>query len=96
MSLSMSSSFCPAVETCLPRTATIAWAVTRQARQARHEGYRAGACRGAAPFGPHDPAARLPRQACQSTGCVDLFMDVWLHAHTAMHARFGEMAGQVL
>ncbi|GAA0734473.1 hypothetical protein Drose_34880 [Dactylosporangium roseum] len=86
----MPSSFCPAIHTCLPQTAAIAWSVTRRARQARHDGRQAGSCRGAAPFGPHDLAARLPRQACESTGCVDLFMDVWLHAHTAMHARFGD------
>jgi len=95
MSLSMPSSFCPAIETCLPQTATVAWSVTRQARQIRHEGYRAGTCRGAAPFGPHDPAARLPREGCESTGCVDLFMDVWLHAHTVMHAKFGGFADGV-
>ena len=85
----LSSSFCSAIETCLPRTAAIAWGVTRQVRRVRHEGYRAGTCRGTTPFGPYDPAARLPREGCKSTGCVDLFMDVWLHAHTAMHAKFG-------
>jgi hypothetical protein len=92
ISLTAVSSFCPAIETCLPRTAAIAWSVTRQARLARHEAYRAGACRGPAPYGPHDPAARLPREACESTGCVDLFMDVWLHAHMAMHARLDDLA----
>jgi hypothetical protein len=84
----MSSSFCSATDTCLPRTAAIAWGLTRHARQARHDRHRTGTCRGAAPFGPADLAARLPRQACESTGCVDLFMDVWLHAHSAMHTRF--------
>ncbi|GAA4966068.1 hypothetical protein [Actinoplanes utahensis] len=88
----MSSSFCPATSNCLPRTAVIAWSVTRPARHARHEGHRTGACRTTAPFGPHDPGARLPRQICESTGCVDLFLDVWLHAHTAMHAKFGDPA----
>lgn len=95
MSSSPASSFCPAIETCLPQTATIAWGVTREARRARHEAHRTGSCRGTAPFGPHDPAARLPRMACEGPGCVDLFMDVWLHAHTAMHAKFGDMAGGV-
>ena len=88
----MSLSFCPAFDICLPQTATIAWSVTRQARLSRHERYRAGTCRGAAPFGRHDPAAGLSREACESTGCVDLFMEVWLHAHTAMHAKFDEFA----
>jgi len=91
-SSAVSSSFCLAAKSCLPQTSTIAWSVIRQARLARHEAYRAGACRSPAPFGPHDPDARRPREACESTGCVDLFMDVWLDAHTAMHARFGDIA----
>lgn len=91
----MSSSFCPAAQACLPQTATIAWSVTRESRKARHETYRTGPCRGAAPFGPHDLAARLPRPACDSPGCVDLFMDVWLHAHTVIHDKFGDMTGGV-
>jgi hypothetical protein len=93
--MSTSPLFCPAIDTCLPQTATVAWNVTRQARLARHEAYRAGTCRGPAPFGHLDPTARLPREDCAGPGCIDLFMDVWLHAHTAMHAKFGDLTDSV-
>jgi hypothetical protein len=88
--MSQSPAFCAAVEECLPRSAALVWSVTRPARSALHEKYLVGPCRGPVPFGKDDPAARLPRQACERVGCIDLFMDVWIHAHAAMHARFGE------
>jgi hypothetical protein len=52
-------------------------------------------CCGPAPFGPDDTAARRPRQVCENVGCIDLFMDVWTHAHAAIHARFDEMTDVV-
>jgi hypothetical protein len=50
-----------------------------------------GMCGGPAPFGPEDIAARRPRKTCEAIGCIDLFMEVWTHAHTAMHARFRDL-----
>jgi hypothetical protein len=93
--MSQSAEFCPAANTCLPQTAELAWGVTRRVRISLHEIYRVNFCASPAPFGPADPAARRPRQACENVGCVDLFMDVWTHAHMAMHARFSDMAGVV-
>ncbi|AVV45825.1 hypothetical protein C6376_35110 [Streptomyces sp. P3] len=86
--MSKSSSFCTAPATCLPRSANIVWGVTRQARRALHEAGRSGPCHRPAPFGTVDPTASRPREVCESVGCVDLFMDVWILAHSATHARF--------
>ncbi|MDX3313356.1 hypothetical protein ACWGH3_28125 [Streptomyces sp. NPDC054884] len=86
--MSKSSSFCTAPDTCLQRSANIVWGVTRQARQALHEVCRSGPCHRPAPFGTADPTASRPRDVCESVGCVDLFMDVWIRAHGATHARF--------
>jgi hypothetical protein len=63
------------------------WKATRRARHALHEVHRAGGCHGSAPYGPDDPSAR-PRPVCENVGCMDLFMDVWIHGHQAMHAKF--------
>jgi hypothetical protein len=82
------ASFCTAPDTCLPRSADIVWGVTRQTRRALHETCRSGPCRRPAPFGTADPTASLPRDVCEGVGCVDLFMDVWIRAHSATHARF--------
>jgi hypothetical protein len=90
-----SSSFCPAADRCLPDSATLVWSLTRPARSALHERYLAGTCRGPAPFGHEDLAARRPRQACENVGCVDLFMDVWISGHAAMHARFRDIDGAI-
>ncbi|MGQ4366329.1 hypothetical protein [Streptomyces sp. SAS_272] len=86
--MSKSSSFCTAPDTCLPRSANIVWGITRQARQALHETCRTGPCHRPAPFGTADPTAIRPRDVCENVGCVDLFMDVWIRAHSATHARF--------
>jgi hypothetical protein len=94
--VSQSPFFCSGVESCLPQSAVLVWGVTRQARSALHEHQLPGTCRGPAPFGPDDAAARLPREACEHVGCIDLFMDVWTHAHAALHARFGRDAGLAL
>ncbi|MGO9782199.1 MAG: hypothetical protein ACLPQY_20915 [Streptosporangiaceae bacterium] len=83
---------CFAVDSCLSQSAVLVWGVTRAARSALHEHQLPGACRGPAPFGPDDAAARLPREACEHVGCIDLFMDVWTHAHAALHTRFGQDA----
>ena len=93
--MSRSSVFCTAEGSCLPQSATLVWRVTRQARSALHDMYLADTCRGPAPFGKDDPAARLPRQTCENVGCVDLFMDVWTHAHAAIHIRFGDISNEV-
>lgn len=87
--------FCPVVQTCLPRAATVVWNVTRHARHRLHEVVGAGSCRGPAPFGPKDRAARRPRQTCENVGCVDLFMDVLLSAHSALHVRFRPQDGDL-
>ncbi len=89
--MSRSSAFCTALDTCLPQSATLVWNATRPARSALHDRYLVGGCRACAPFGQADPAASLPRQACEDIGCVDLFMEVWTHAHTVMHAKFGDL-----
>ena len=85
--MSQLTSFCTAPDRCTPRSATLVWGVTRAAREALHELHRSGPCRVTAPFGEKDPTARRPRELCESVGCVDLFMDVWVPAHAAMHAR---------
>ncbi|MFJ6726319.1 hypothetical protein ACIQPQ_15530 [Streptomyces sp. NPDC091281] len=79
--------FCTSPGTCLPRSARIAWAVTRPARRMLHEACRSGPCRRTAPFGQPDPAAH-EYAVCENVGCVDLFMEVWIPAHAAAHARF--------
>ncbi|TLQ42509.1 hypothetical protein [Streptomyces marianii] len=86
--MSKSNSFCTAPDTCLPRSATLVWGITRQVRQALHEARRSGPCHRPAPFGEADPTASRPRDVCESVGCVDLFMEVWIPAHSATHARF--------
>lgn len=92
----MSSVFCTAPDVCLPQSATLVWNVTRQARSALHDVYGGGSgCSRYAPFGVGDRDARLPRPTCESVGCVDLFMEVWIHAHKAMHARFGDLRDTV-
>jgi hypothetical protein len=91
----MPTFFCTAMDACLPQSADLVWAVTRQARSALHATYLAGICRSPAPFGQGDPGARLPREACEHVGCIDLFMDVWTHGHAAMHTRFGNQADPV-
>src|SRR6266536_1021347 len=87
----MSSVFCLTAESCFPRSAALVWNVTRAARVTLHNRYDLGGCYGPAPFGPDDPRARRMRDTCERVGCMDLFMDVWVHAHAAMHARFRDL-----
>ncbi|MBE1536711.1 hypothetical protein [Actinomadura algeriensis] len=89
--MSRFSSFCGSAAICLPESATIVWKVTRPARRVLHDLHRQGGCHGSAPFGPDDLAGRRPRAVCENVGCVDLFMDVWTHAHTAVHAKFPDL-----
>lgn len=63
------------------------WRVTRVARNALHTTHGAGACAGKGPIGA-PPNAPGPWAACESVGCVDLFTDVWIPAHAAMHDQF--------
>ncbi|MER7488369.1 hypothetical protein ABTY20_21155 [Streptomyces sp. NPDC126497] len=86
--MSKSGSFCTDPDTCLPRSADLVWGITRQTRHMLHEACRSGPCHHPAPFGTADPAAVRPRDVCEGVGCVDLFMEVWIPAHSAMHARF--------
>ncbi|CAM5623243.1 hypothetical protein STENM223S_03583 [Streptomyces tendae] len=86
--MSQLTSFCTAPDTCLPRSADIVWSVTRRARQALHDVHGSVPCHRRAPFGDADRRARRPREVCEGVGCVDLFMEVWIPAHRAMHARF--------
>ncbi|MBL7500310.1 hypothetical protein I6A84_20630 [Frankia sp. CNm7] len=68
----------------------LVWRVIRQARDALHAAQGAGVCAGRGPLA----AAQPPGGAwatCESTGCVDLCMDVWIRAHAAMHVRFPEV-----
>ncbi|MGV9279753.1 hypothetical protein [Streptomyces sp. NPDC003730] len=83
-----SVAFCTAPDTCLPRSASIVWSITRRARQALHDAHGSGPCHRPAPFGDADRSARRPREVCEGVGCVDLFMEVWTSAHGAMHMRF--------
>lgn len=89
------SAFCPSPDTCLPRSATLVWGATRASRQVLHTVRRFGPCGATAPFGEQDPTSRRPRERCEIAGCVDLFMDVWIAAHTAMHARFPDVRGEL-
>lgn len=90
-----STPFCSCPDQCLPRSASIVWNVIRQAREARHELHGAGRCRAHAPFGAAFPSASGPREVCEGVGCVDLFLDVWIPAHAAMHARFPALRAPV-